>query len=106
MTEEVLPLFQPISDKLICEPVEQDDVSSGGIALAEVSDQRTLMGRVLFVGPGFWAAPDLFVSTTIKPGNIIIYQRFSAQTFEHQGTEYQIVQERDAISRVNLPNKK
>ena len=35
-------VFEPISDKLICKPVEQDEVSAGGIILPELDDQKTL----------------------------------------------------------------
>lgn len=94
-------LFEPINDKLICEPVEQDEMSAGGIILPELSDQKTLKGRVVCAGKGFWAAPGLFVETTIKPGDIILYQRFAAQVFEHDGKEYQVVQERDTITKIN-----
>ena len=103
MKEEVIvetALFEPVSDKLICEPVEQEDMSSGGIVLAEVSDQKTLKGRVICAGKGFWAAAGLFVETTLKPGDIILYQRFAAQVFEHEGKEYQIVQERDVLTKI------
>lgn len=92
--------FEPISDKLVCEPVEQDEMSSGGIILPELSDQKTLKGRVLFAGKGFWAAPGLFIETSMKPGDIILYQRFAAQVFEHDGKEYQIVQERDVLTKI------
>jgi chaperonin GroES len=92
--------FEPISDKLVCEPVEQDEMSSGGIILPELSDQKTLKGRVLFAGKGFWAAPGLFIETSIKPGDIVLYQRFAAQVFEHDGKEYQIVQERDVLTKI------
>jgi len=92
--------FEPISDKLVCEPVEQDEMSSGGIILPELSDQKTLKGRVLFAGKGFWAAPGLFIETSMKPGDIVLYQRFAAQVFEHDGKEYQIVQERDVLTKI------
>jgi len=92
--------FEPISDKLVCEPVEQDEMSSGGIILPELSDQKTLKGRVLFAGKGFWAAPGLFIETAVKPGDIVLYQRFAAQVFEHDGKEYQIVQERDVLTKI------
>ena len=94
-------LFEPINDKLICEPVEQDEMSAGGIILPELSDQKTLKGRVIYAGKGFWAAPGLFIETTLKPGDIIMYQRFAAQTFEHDGKEYQVVQDRDTITKIN-----
>lgn len=94
-------LFSPVSDKLICLPVEQDIMSDGGIILPEVDDQKLLRAVVKFAGKGFWAAPGLFIETTMKPGDIILYQRFSAQTFEYKDEEYQVVQERDVITKIN-----
>ena len=93
-------LFEPINDKLICEPVEQDEMSAGGIILPELSDQKTLKGRVVCAGKGFWAAPSLFVETTCKPGDIVIYQRFAAQVMEYDGIDYHIIQERDVLTKI------
>lgn len=95
--------FEPISDKLICKPVEQDEVSAGGIILPELDDQKTLRAEVMVAGKGFWAAPGLFIETTCKPGDIVVYQRFAAQVMEHEGTDYHIIQERDVL--VRQPNK-
>jgi chaperonin GroES len=93
--------FSPVSDKLICLPLEQDEVSAGGIILPELSDQKTLKATVVVAGKGFWAAPGLFIETTIKEGDVILYQRFAAQTFEYDDLEYQIVQERDVLTVIN-----
>lgn len=98
MNEE--QLFEPISDKLVCKPVEQDEVSAGGIILPELDDQKTLKAKVLVAGKGFWAAPGLFVETTCKPGDVVIYQRFAAQVMEHDGTDYHIIQERDVLTKL------
>ena len=92
--------FSPISDKLICKPVEQDEVSAGGIILPELDDQKTLKAEVIQAGKGFWAAPSLFIETTCKPGDIVVYQRFAAQTMEYDGVEYHVVQERDLLTRI------
>lgn len=93
-------IFTPISDRLVCKPVEQDETSAGGIILPEIDDQKTLKAEVLVAGPGFWAAPDLFVSTTVKQGDIVVYQRFAAQTMEYDGEVYHIIQERDVLTKV------
>jgi len=76
-------------------------MSDGGIILPEVDDQKLLKAVVKYVGKGFWAAPGLFIDTTLKPGDIILYQRFSAQTFDYNGEEWQVVQERDVITKIN-----
>lgn len=93
-------IFEPVSDKLICEPVEQDETSAGGIFLPQIDEQKSLKAKVLYAGPGFWAAPGLFIETTIKPGDTIVYQRFSAQVFEYDGKDYQVVQERDILAKI------
>lgn len=92
--------FEPISDKLICIPVEQDVVSAGGIVLPELDDQKTLKARVLVAGPGFWAAPGLFIPTTCTEGTFVVYQRFAAQTMEYDGIDYHILQERDILTKI------
>lgn len=93
-------VFEPISDKLICKPVEQEEISSGGILLPEVDEQKTLRAEVVEAGKGFWAAPSLFVETTCKPGDIVIYQRFAAQVMEYDGIDYHIIQERDVLTKI------
>jgi len=93
--------FQPVSDKLVCLPLEQDEMSAGGIILPELSDQKTLKARVVVAGKGFWAAPGLFIETTLTEGDIILYQRFAAQTFEYDDLEYHIIQERDVLTKIN-----
>jgi chaperonin GroES len=93
--------FQPVSDKLVCLPLEQDEMSAGGIILPELSDQKTLKAKVVVAGKGFWAAPELFITTTLKEGDIILYQRFAAQTFEYDDLEYHIIQERDVLTKIN-----
>lgn len=94
-------LFEPMGDKLICRPIEQDEVSAGGIILPDMEEKKCLKAEVLYAGPGFWAGVDLFIKTTLVPGDVIVYQRFSAQKVEIGDEEYQVVQERDVISKVN-----
>jgi chaperonin GroES len=93
-------VFEPISDKLICKPVDSAEISEGGILLPEVDDQKTLKAEVLVAGKGFWAAPGLFIDTVCKPGDIVVYQRFAGQTMEYDGVEYHIVQERDILAKI------
>lgn len=98
-------VFQPISDKLICTPVEQEQMSAGGIYLPDIDDKKSLKATVVAAGPGFWAGAGLFVDTTIKPGDTILYQRFAAQVVEVNDVEYHVVQERDVITKLVNENE-
>ncbi len=94
-------LFEPINDRLICVPIEPDGVSDGGIILPDFEDKKCLVGRVEYAGPGWWAGPGMFIETKCKPGDKILYQRFSAQVIEHNNIEYHTIQERDVITKLN-----
>ena len=94
-------LFSPIGDKLICLPVNQEEMSSGGIYLPDVDDKKSLKARVVAARNRFWPGTDMFIDTILTPGDVILYQRFSAQTIEHDGEEYHVIQERDVISKLN-----
>ena len=93
-------VFEPIGDKLICLPVEQEERSAGGIYLPDIDDNKSLKAKVVAAGPGFWAGTDMFITTTLKPGDTVMYQRFSAQTVEFDDTEYHVIQERDVITKI------
>lgn len=97
--------FEPIGDKLVCIPVEQDEQTAGGILLPEIDDQKTLKAKVVQAGKGFWAAPGLFIETTCKPDDIVVYQRFGAQVMELDGVEYHIIQERDVLTKLHNKNQ-
>ena len=96
MTEQL----KPIGDKLICLPIEQEERSAGGIYLPDVDDKKSLKAKVVAAGPGFWAGTDMIITTTLKPGDTVMYQRFSAQTVEFDDTEYHVIQERDIITKI------
>ena len=98
-------VFQPIGDKLICLPVEQEQMSAGGIYLPDVDDKKSLAATIVAAGPGFWAGADLFVPTTLKEGDTVLYQRFAAQVVEFDEAEYHVVQERDIITKLITENE-
>jgi len=98
-------VFEPIGDKLICLPVDQDQRSTGGIYLPDVDDKKSLKATVVAAGPGFWAGADLFVPTTLKEGDTVLYQRFAAQVVEFDEAEYHVVQERDVITKLITENE-
>ena len=43
-------LFEPIGDKLICSPVDQEEMSSGGIYLPDVDDKKSLKASPISKG--------------------------------------------------------
>ena len=44
--------LQPLGDRLIVEPLEEEETTSSGIVLPDTAKEKPQRGRVLAVGPG------------------------------------------------------
>lgn len=92
--------FQPIGDRLIVKTVEQDEMSSGGIIIPDLENQRTLKAEVIAVGEGTWQNGSL-VRPKTKVGDTVLYAKFSAMVIEVDGEEYHTMKESDIIAILN-----
>ena len=44
--------LKPLADRVIVEPIEQEEVTASGIVLPETAKEKPQKGKVLAVGPG------------------------------------------------------
>ena len=75
---------EPIKDSVIIKQDEGETVTQGGILLPGGQDRKPLQGYVLAVGPGKYSN-GVFIKTEIKPGQKILYRKFSGNEFELNG---------------------
>jgi len=92
-------VFAPLGDKIICRAIEQDEMSAGGIIIPDTENQRVYKAEVIAIGPGRYEGGHL-VPSEVKVGDHILYQRFSAMTFEYENEEYHTVRESEIICKL------
>ena len=92
--------FEPLGDKIICREIAPEEMSSGGIIIPDVENQRVYEAEVIAIGPGRYEGGQL-VPASVKIGDKILYQRFSAQTFEFESDEYHTVRESEIICKLH-----
>ena len=44
--------MRPLGSRLVIEPIEQEDITAGGIVLPETAKEKPQKGTVLAIGPG------------------------------------------------------
>lgn len=91
--------FHPIGDRLIVKPVEQDEMSSGGIIIPDLENQRTITASVVAVGNGRWDN-GILARPESKVGDTVVYAKFAAMVIELDGVEYHTMKESDIIAIV------
>ena len=90
--------LKPIGDKIIVEVLEAEEKSSGGIVLPDTAKEKPQEGKVIAVGDGKVLPSGKTVPPTVKPGDRILFGKYSGSEIKLEETEYLIVNEDDILA--------
>lgn len=97
--------LKPLADRVIVEPLDQEEKTPGGIILPETAKEKPQEGKVIAVGLGRWDDEGKKrVPLEVQVGDRVIFAKYSGTEFKQRanGTEkkYLILNERDILAVV------
>ncbi len=98
--KEVSLKVRPLDDRVVVEPLEAEEKSSGGILLPDSAKQKPQRGRVLAVGPGKLRDSGERSTLSVQKGDEVLYGRYSGSDVEVEGREVKIMRESDILAKV------
>lgn len=94
-------MIKPLEDKVVVKPIEEGEkTSAGGLIIASTSNEKPTEAIVVAVGPGFTAANGDKVTIDLKPGDKVIYSKYSGTEIEHEHEKLIILPYRDIFAVV------
>jgi chaperonin GroES len=90
--------LKPLGDRVVVEHVEQSDRSAGGVFLPDTAKEKPQEGRVLAVGTGRTLDNGTKLPMDVKPGDKVIYSKYSGSEIKIDGKEYLIISEKDVLA--------
>lgn len=92
-------MIKPLEDKVVVKPVEEGEkTSASGLIIASTSNEKPTEAIVIAVGPGFTAANGDKVTIDLKPGDKVIYSKYSGTEIEHEHEKLIILPYRDIFA--------
>jgi chaperonin GroES len=92
--------IRPLDDRVVVEPLEAEDKSTGGILLPDSAKQKPQRGRVLATGPGKMNDNGKRSELSVAKGDEVIYGRYAGNDIEVDGKEIKIMRESDILAKV------
>lgn len=89
-------MIKPLGDKVVVEPVEEEEKSPGGIILPDTAKKKPQEGIVIAVGPGKVLDDGSRGEMAIKPGDRVIYAKYGGTEVTVDGKEY-VILDQDSI---------
>ena len=69
--------LKPLGDRLVVEPIEQEETTAGGILLPETAKEKPQEGRVIAAGPGRVDDSGNRVKMEVKEGDRVLYAKYA-----------------------------
>jgi chaperonin GroES len=91
---------RPLGDRVLVEPIEQEEKTPGGIYLPDTAKEKPQKGKVLAVGTGRVLDNGQKLPLEVKEGQHVIYGKYSGTEVKIEGKEYLIVRESDILAVV------
>jgi chaperonin GroES len=92
--------LKPLDDRVVVEPLEAEEKTSGGILLPDTAKQKPQQGKVIAVGPGKLSDKGDRIALGVKVGDTVLFGKYSGSDVEVNGTEYKILRESDILGKV------
>ena len=87
--------FRPMDDRILLEPIEADDKTTGGIILPDNAREKPQRGVVLAMGPGKLLDSGKRGEMSVKLGDEVFYGKYSGTELEFSTDTSVVLREAD-----------
>ncbi len=89
--------FKPLGSRVLVEPIEQEEITAGGIILPETAKEKPQEGKILAAGPGERDEDGKRVAMDVKVGDRVLYAKYSGTEVKMDGKKLLILRESDIL---------
>ncbi len=89
--------FRPLHDRVAVRRVEEEQKTKGGIIIPDTAKEKPMQGEVLAVGPGVRNEKGELVAPDVKPGDRVLFGKWSGTEVKIDGDELLIMKESDIM---------
>jgi chaperonin GroES len=90
--------LKPLGNRVVIEPIEQEDVTLGGIVLPETAKEKPQKGNVLAVGLGDKDENGKRIVMDVKEGDQVLFPKYSGTEIKIDGKKLLIMREADILA--------
>jgi chaperonin GroES len=95
--------FRPLHDRVVVRRVEQEEKTAGGIIIPDTAKEKPMEGEVIAVGPGGRDDSGKLIPIEVKPGDRILFGKWSGTEVKIEGEELLIMKESDIMGIIEAP---
>jgi chaperonin GroES len=87
--------FRPLHDRVVVRRTEEETKTAGGIIIPDTAKEKPIQGEVVAVGPGGRDEAGRLVPLDVKPGDRVLFGKWSGTEVKIDGQDLVIMKESD-----------
>ena len=89
--------FRPLHDRILVRRVESDERTKGGIIIPDTAKEKPQEGEVIATGPGARNEQGEIAALDVKPGDRVLFGKWSGTEIRLDGEDLLIMKESDVM---------
>src|ERR1700746_889075 len=89
--------FRPLHARVLLRRVEQESKTTGGIIIPDTAQEKPMEGEVVAVGPGARSEDGKVHPLDLKPGDRVLFGKWSGTEIRLDGEDLMIMKESDIM---------
>ena len=92
--------LKPLGNRVVIEPIEQEEMTAGGIVLPETAKEKPQKGSVVAAGPGERDDDGKHIELDVKVGDQVLFAKYAGTEIKIEGKKLLILRETDLLAIV------
>ncbi|WP_420738224.1 co-chaperone GroES [Bradyrhizobium japonicum] len=92
--------FRPLHDRVVVRRIDAEEKTAGGIIIPDTAKEKPQEGQVIAVGPGASNEQGQLVPLDVKPGDRVLFGKWSGTEVKIEGQDLLIMKESDLLGVV------
>jgi chaperonin GroES len=89
--------FRPLHDRVVVRRITAEEKTKGGIIIPDTAKEKPSDGEIIAVGPGGRDENGKLIPIDLKPGNRVLFGKWSGTEVKLDGEELLIMKESDIM---------
>ncbi|HET9574404.1 MAG TPA: co-chaperone GroES [Methyloceanibacter sp.] len=89
--------FRPLHDRVVVRRIEEDDRTRGGIIIPDTAKEKPQQGEIVAAGPGALDEKGKLQPLDVKPGDRVLFGKWSGTEVKIDGEDLLIMKESDIL---------
>jgi chaperonin GroES len=90
--------IHPLGDRVLVEPLEAEEKSSGGIVIPDTAKEKQQKGKVIAVGKGRTNEDGKLTPLEVKANDHVLFGRYAGTEVKVGANDYLIIKEDDILA--------